>query len=300
MVTIKKRLIGNQEYYYLEHTVRKKGSVGKEEVYLGKKIPKDIENIKRDFLSNIYKEKWHAALDKIKTGYSKELSIIPQSAWRKEKQTFAIKFTYNSQKIEGSKLTYRETADLLENGITPKSRPINDVKEAEAHKKVFYEMLEYKKDLSLQIVLYWHKTLFEATKQDIAGKIRQHQVAISGSKFLPPYPAEVYPLLEEFFSWYKREKGKLHPVELAALTHLKFVTIHPFSDGNGRASRLLMNFILNRHNYPLLDIQYVNRSAYYNALERSQTTGNANIFLVWFIKKYIKENNRYVRNPAKH
>lgn len=126
-----------------------------------------------------------------------------------------IRFTYDTNRIEGSKLTLRETADLLERGITPKGKPIHDVKEAEVHKEIFYKMVDYRKDLSLQIVLYWHKELFQDTKPaEIAGKIRQHQVAISGSKFMPPFPAEVYPLIREFFKWYSKNK-KLHPVELA-------------------------------------------------------------------------------------
>lgn len=172
---------------------------------------------------------------------------------------------------------------------------MEDIKEAETHKKVFYEMLEHKKDLSLQIVLYWHKKLFENTKQDIAGKIRIHQVAISGSKFVPPFPAELNTLLKEFFDWYNKNKDKLQPVELAALVHLKFVTIHPFSDGNGRISRLMMNFVLNRHGYPMLNIPYDKRTSYYNALERAQVKKNELIFLQWFFRRYLKDYKRYAK-----
>jgi Fic family protein len=135
------------------------------------------------------------------------------------------------------------------------------VKEAEAHQKIFSEMLKQQKDLSLQLILNWHKRLFEATKQDIAGKIRKHQVAISGSKFLPPSPAEIPSMLRDFFRWYERSRQKLHPVELASLVHLKFVTVHPFADGNGRISRLIMNCILHRSNFPMLNIAYQNRSS---------------------------------------
>jgi Fic family protein len=141
--------------------------------------------------------------------------------------------------------------------------------------------------------LYWHKKLFESTKSDIAGKVRQHQVAIAGSKFMPPFPAEIYPLLREFFRWYNKNKNKLHPVELAALVHFNFVTIHPFTDGNGRISRLMMNFVLRKHEFPLLNIQYENRTSYYNALERAQIKKQDNIFVQWFFRRYIKEYERY-------
>jgi len=234
-------------------------------------------------------------LDKIKENFSKELRQMPEVTREKETKIFSIRFTYDTQKIEGSKLTLRETSELLESSISPKAKPLYDIKETEAHYKIFYEILSYKKDLSLPIVLYWHKKLFVSTKPEIAGRIREHQVAISGSKFLPTIPAEIYLLLREFFKWYNKNKKKLHPVELAALVHLKFVTIHPFADGNGRISRLMMNFILHKHGYPLLNIPYEKRASYYNALERAQIKKMDGIFLQWFFKLYIKEHKKYLK-----
>src|SRR4030042_79177 len=188
---------------------------------------------------------------------------------------------------DGSSLTDRETADLLERGVSPRSKPLSDVKEAEAHDKVLREVLEYDRELSLQIILYWHKRLFAETKPAFAGKVRTHQVWISGSRFTPPSPVEVYPMLREFFRWYDRAKKSLHPVELAAAVHLRFVTVHPFYDGNGRVSRLLTNFILKKHGCPLLDIQYGDRNSYYNALERSQEKNTDRIFIQWLLRIYL-------------
>ena len=294
MVIIKKRILKNQTYYYLEHSIRKGRHVQKKEIYLGRKIPSDIEKIKKKFLDDIYKEKWYSNVDRIKKNFSKEHRSMPKSAREKELQSFAIKFTYNTQRIEGSTLTHRETADLLERGITPKNKPIRDVKEAEAHKDLFYEILKFGKELSLQVVLYWHWKLFRLTQPDIAGKIRRHQVTISGSKFMPPSPVEVNSMLLNFINWYNKNREKMHPVELAALAHLKFVTIHPFADGNGRISRLIMNFILNKRDYPMLDILYEGRNSYYNALERSQIKKEGRAFLQWLVKKYIKEYKKYL------
>ncbi|MBI2671321.1 Fic family protein [Candidatus Woesearchaeota archaeon] len=296
MVTIRKRTMGKQTYYYLEHTIRKEGKIEKREHYLGKQLPKNIEDLKKEFLSQLYQERWYPVLNKIKQAFTQEVKHTPISAQEEEIEKFAIHFTYDTQRIEGSKLSLRETADLLERGITPKAKPIRDVKEAEAHKALFDEMLKTKKDISYPLVLYWHKKLLRDTKPDIAGKIREHQVAISGSKFLPPHPVEVYPLLQEFFKWYDKSKAMLHPMVLAALVHLKFVTIHPFGDGNGRISRLLMNFVLHRKNYPLLNIHYEGRAGYYTALERAQTKQMEFIFIQWFIKKYIKEQKHFLKN----
>ena len=293
MVVITKKQVGGSTYFYLGHTYRIEGRLKKIEKYLGKEIPKDIEELKKKFIFEVYKEKWFKIFEKVKKEYKKEDNLMPLSAKEKEVESFVIKFTYNTQRIEGSKLTLKDTANLFERGITPKEKPIRDIKEAEASKKVFYEMLKYERDLSLQIVLCWHKKLFWDTKEDIAGKIREHGVQISRSKFTPPTPVELQLLLKEFFDWYNQNKSKMFPVELAALAHLKFVTIHPFSDGNGRISRLMMNFVLNKHGFPMLDIPYEKRAGYYNALERSQVRKNDLIFLQWLFKKYANGNKRY-------
>ncbi len=295
MVAIRKKTVGKQAYYYLEHSFRENGRVEKKEKYLGKTLPQNIEELKRQFISEIYREKWFDLFDKIKEEYRAQEKTTPPSAREKELENFAIKFTYDTNRIEGSTLTFRETSLLLEKGITPNAKPLSDVKEAEAHRSVFYEALDCKKDLSLDTVLYFHKKLFEDTKKDIAGKIRQHQVTIAGSRFTPSFPAEIYPLLMEFFRWYRKNKDKMHPVELAALVHMKLVTIHPFADGNGRISRLMMNFVLNKHSFPMLNIAYEKRAGYYSSLERSQIRKDENIFLLWFFKRYLKEHSKYLK-----
>lgn len=298
MVAIRKKSVGNHTYYYLEHSYREGGRVHKKEKIIGKNLPYDIERLKPEFLAEsmaeIYQEKWFDKFDEIKAEFLKQAKHTPQSAREKETETFAIRFTYDTNRIEGSTLTLRDTANLLERGITPNARPLSDVKETESHKNTFYEMLNYEKDLSFNIVLYFHKKLFEGTKTDIAGIIRSHQVAIAGSKFMPPFPAEIYPLLMEFFGWYDENKNTIHPVQLAALVHLKLVTIHPFADGNGRISRLMMNFVLYKYGYPMLNISYEKRTGYYNSLERSQTKQDDHKFLQWFFKRYIAEHKRYL------
>ena len=295
MVSIKKKKDkkGNV-YYYLQQTIRKKGRVEYREKYIGKQIPKNIDELKIRLFRESYKELYDS-IELIKNNYIKEIKNMPRSIKEKSLVLFATRFTYDTQRIEGSTLSLRDTANLLEKGITPKDKPIEDIKEAEAHKKLFYKLLRNKKDLSYNIILEWHKELFQDTKSDIAGNIRKYRVGISGSKFIPPLPVEIYPLLIDFFKWYNQNKNKqekLHAIELAVLVHLKFVTIHPFGDGNGRISRLMMNFVLNKKGYPMFNIPYEGRNSYYNALERSQTKNEWNHFLLWFMKNYIKSNKR--------
>ncbi len=290
MVNVVMRRKGNQDYYYLYHD-SKKGKRKQREVYLGKVIPKDIEERKKNFAMEIEREKWIPELEKIYQNFKNVQKNTPKSIQEKNLESFSVKFTYNTQRIEGSTLTLKDTALLLEYGLSPSNRPNNDIKETELHQKLFLKIIKQKDDLSLVLVKKWHKELFAQTKPDIAGLLRDYDVRISQSKFIPPPHISVNLLVIGFFTWYNANKKKLNPVELAALVHLKFVTIHPFGDGNGRTTRLMMNHVLNAYGYPLMDIDYADRRSYYTALEKSQRKDNVLPFLQWFIKRYLKTHN---------
>jgi len=295
MVSIKKKIIDKKTYYYIEHSYRKNGKVLKKEKYLGTKIPKNIDKLKHDLLLEVYEELWYKKFDKIKENYHKNQKKMPKSIKEKELETFAIKFTYTTNKIEGSTLTHLETALLLEKGITPANRPIEDIKEAEQHREVFYDMIKYDKKINISTLIHWHKKLFQFTKKDKAGKIRTYPVGIRGSRHLPPDPLELDLLIREFFIWYNQNKNKMHPVHLAALVHFRFVSIHPFGDGNGRITRLFMNYVLHKNGHPMLIIDYANRRSYYNALEMSNVKKDESIFTLWFFRRYLKENKIYFK-----
>lgn len=295
MVTVARKRIGARDYFYLQHTVRKGDRVTKREIYLGQTIPKNIDDRKRQFRLDLFREQWVPRLDRIQQGFLRATRKTPKTVAAKELEEFAIRFTYDTQRIEGSTLSLRETADLLERGITPAGKPIQDVKEAEAHRALFDEVLRYTRDLNRRTILRWHRQLFLATKPDVAGQFRRHGVRISGSRFVPPPPVEVEPLMRDFFGWYERTKRKMHAVERAALVHLKFVAIHPFADGNGRISRLLMNFVLHRAQFPLFNIPYAGRAGYYRSLERSQIRNDEFPFLRWFARKYAQDHRQFLR-----
>ncbi len=294
MVRLEKRVIGGTVYWYLTHTTKVDGKVVQRREYFGKRLPRDVEERKRLLLDEVRRERWGPALARIRAGWQRERARMPAEAKEKEAESFAIRFTYSTQRIEGSKLTLRETADLLERGIAPAGKPVADVKEAEAHKRVLETVLRERRELGLELLLEWHERLFRETKPGIAGKVREHGVRISGSGFRPPGPAEVRGLLMGFFRWWARSAG-MQPVERAALAHLKLVTVHPFADGNGRLSRLLMNFVLHRAGYPLLNIPYKGRAGYYNALERAQMSRNEQAFVQWMFRQYVKAHRGYLQ-----
>ena len=171
MVSIKKMTKPDGTiFYYLEHSVRIGSKVGKKTIYLGKKIPSNIDELKTELFRAAYKYHYDD-LEIIKRNYVKEIKAIPKSSLIKSREIFATRFTYDTQRIKGFTLSLRDTANLLERGVTPKNKPIGDIKEAEAHKKLFFQILVSEKDLSPKTILEWHKILFLDTKSDIAAKI---------------------------------------------------------------------------------------------------------------------------------
>jgi Fic family protein len=287
MVELIKKNINNNSVYYLKHNITKNNKTKSVEKYIGKNIPKNIEYLKIKFLENIYKEKIER-IEKLKEEINKRKKKIPKSINIKEKDEKNIRFTYNSNKIEGNTLSIREVKDLYEKNISPNNKDLKDTIETKKHLELINKLLDKKQEINNKNIVKWHKELFIDTKKDIAGKIRNYNVKISLSKFIPPTAIELEYELNDFYKWYNKYKNKLSKILLSCIVHLKFVSIHPFGDGNGRISRLIMNIILNNNNYPIFNIQYKNRKSYYKALENSQIKKNPTYFVKWFINNYIK------------
>jgi Fic family protein len=289
VVSVIKRKNGKNNYYYLIHNAGKK----QDEIYLGKVIPKNITELKREFLLAILGKKWNPSLDSIKKGHAEHLKNVSKTTLIEELREFSYYFTYDSQKIEGSTLTQQETYNLLRFQLTPDNKPEHDMIEAKLHHEVFMNMIKNNEVLSQKTVLCWHRDMFEKTKPEFAGKMRLGNVYVTNSRSTFPHWKFVPAFVKDFFKWYNKVKDKTHPVELAALAHFRFVNIHPFGDGNGRVSRLMMNNILFRNGYPLLNIRYGERKNYYKALETGNLKTDEIYFLKWFMKRYVSEYLRH-------
>lgn len=288
MAAVKKKTRNGKTYYYLKHHAGKTYR----EIYLGKEIPKNIQEISRDFELEMQREKWKSALTRIKKNYSLSLKTLAKSEIKNNQEIFSYDFTHDSNKIEGSSLTKKETYRLLRFKLTPTNKPEHDMIEAQNHHEVFLDTIRSNTVISSKNVLEWHRRIFGNTKPQFAGMVRKQRVIVTGSRSVFPHPGFVPSLLKQFFSWHDKAKRTLNPVELAGLAHFRFVSIHPFGDGNGRISRLLMNHILNQHGYPMLNIRFSDRAHYYSALERAQTGVDEMIFLKWFVSHYITKNKK--------
>ena len=273
---VMKRKKGNEEFYYLQHSFRKNGKVVTREKYLGKEVPKNLDELKKEIMKEIDSE-LYARLDKIKKNFLEEWKRIPESAKEQELREISIAFTYNTNAIEGSTITFEETRGIVEDKISP-NKPLRDVKETEAHSKVFLEMLKEKSGFSNELILRWHKNIFGETKPDIAGRYREHLVRVGN--YRAPDWKDVKKLMNGFLK--VTNESKLHPVELSARAHYQFEKIHPFGDGNGRIGRLVMNKILWDNGFPMLIIENKKKKQYYGALKKTEDQ-----FVSYLIKRYI-------------
>ena len=272
-----KHKIKNIDYLYLQHSFRKDGKVVTREKYLGLTIPNDIERIKQEFRSEIQPE-YYQQLEKIKTSFQKDWGKLPLSIREQQKEEVAITFTYNTNAIEGSTISEAEVRAIVLDKESP-AKSLRDIHEAEAHNDTFLAMLESFRPITNKLLFKWHKDIFNRSKPAIAGKYREYNVRV-GSYF-PPEHHEVKKLMNQLVRFINSEVGTLNPVELAAIVHYRFEKIHPFSDGNGRIGRLLMNHILWFSGYPILVVEYSRRQQYYRALQR-----NEDGFISYFVRRY--------------
>jgi len=286
---------GQNRYYYLVHTYRWGGAMHRKERYLGAERPRDLDRQRELLEREVWKETWFRTFQRIHEAYRSRQRSLPRSVVEKEREEFLMEFTYDTNRIEGSTLTRDETVDLLSRGISPSSRPMRDIRETQLHAGLLRQLLERPEPVDLPHLLSWHKAIFGETKADIAGRVREFEVRIRGSKHLPPSVLEVRPMLVELLRWVRRSAGTIDPVERAATFHFRFENIHPFGDGNGRIGRLAMNLLLFQDEYPMLNIRYGKRRGYYGALERASLVGTPRPFLLWFFLRYLRDQQIWLR-----
>ena len=201
---------------------------------------------------------------------------LPPELVRNLEEWFLVELTYTSNALEGNTLTRKETAAVVEKGLTVGGKTLVEHLEATNHAKALRDVMRLSQmptsELRLADVLRIHETVLRGIDDDHAGHFRRLPVRISGSPVILPNPVKLPDLMEAFIEWLVTT-ADLHPVELAAEAHYQLVTIHPFVDGNGRTARLLMNLILMQHGYPPAIIRTRDRLKYIGGLEKAQLGG---------------------------
>lgn len=230
-------------------------------------------------------------IDQLSATYNSLLPMSPENQRRWDKKV-RLEFNYNSNHIEGNTLTYGETELLLLFDETHGSRPMRDYEEMKAHDVAFQKIKEWATDTETplteqdiknlnQIILvqfFWKDAITpdgQPTRRQITVgnyKTQPNSVRLpNGELFEYTAPQEVPIQMQELMEWYRDKQATLHPINLAAMFHYKFVRIHPFDDGNGRVSRLLMNYVLLAHKLPPVVIKSSDKQNYLHALHLADT-----------------------------
>lgn len=212
-------------------------------------------------------------LDKLK-GWLDSFRPFPPAVVAELKKLYDVRFTYHSNAIEGNTLTQSETEMVLEHGVTIGGKTLAEHLEVIGHK----EAIDYIEELAAQNTAIsereikdLHSLIMRGVDRDEAGRYRTLDVRAAGTEHVYPPHYQLQDLMTGFVEWLNSvAANQLHPVEYATEAHYRFVSIHPFRDGNGRAGRLLMNLILLKHGYPIAVITNQRRKKYIDALVYAQ------------------------------
>mgnify|MGYP001610698818 CR=1 FL=1 len=302
MVTEKQINVKGKRYWILIHSVRKGKKIIQKKKYIGKELPpkQRLDQLKKEFLKELSGEKYKyiskedlEEIEEKKKKDKQELRNLGDSEKQDRLNEFIIRYTYDSSKLSGIDTTLRQTFLILKEGIIPKDfKSLRIAKELENHENSFMAITKYKGKFDIRFIKKLHTILFSGVDDNIKGKLRselKRDVKIAGTSYIPPKWNEVEKELSNFFKWYKMNNRKLHPLELASLVHLKLISIQPFTDGNSRLSRLLMNWILWKKAYPLIDIPVEDLENYYNVLDNYQIEKNEKLFIKYILKKYLNK-----------
>lgn len=287
---IRKKTINGQEYYYLEESIR----LDKPKVYslfLGRRIPnkQKLNQEKKRLESRIYDDLLNGAeqiylskkqlieAEKHRRLYFKKMKKLGRSAQEDKEEIDAVNFVYTTLTTEGIPIT-REDADMAYR-FTQK----NVKNPRDENLRVALDMInglryvrESPKGINIAFLLKIHEIIMSGYGEKKPGALRGKQAYIYLKSyerveeigFRPPAPGQINGMLEKLVKWYNENTGKLNPIELAALFHLRFYMIHPFEDGNKRVSRLLLNKAFFDSSYPMLNISK-NTQKYFDALIKS-------------------------------
>lgn len=227
---------------------------------------------------------------------------LPSALIKGLRNDYLVKNTYHSNAIEGNTLTIYETKAILEDGITIAGKSMREHLEAINHKQAIIlteEIVKNKEIVSERLIKELHAIILHGIDPSNAGVYRNQDVIISGANHTPPNHTVVPQLMMDLMEWYDKNTD-LHPLKRAAIFTSKFVNIHPFIDGNGRISRLLMNLELIKSGYLPIIIDSEQRFKYYEVLDIAAVDENYAPFIQFVAGFEQRELQSYLKLIQMH
>ncbi len=302
MPKIYKKFIKNKPYYYLTEQIRLNGKNKKIQVYLGKSIPNNLngyytalakkertliaENLGKLFVfEKIFDKKQVDKIENLRIDL--KYKLISLSDFKKEQMwiRYAVQFIFESNAIEGSKLSQNEVNSIVQKKYIKKTIERREIKEVKNSIEAFKIIRGENFELNQHQIINLHKLL--VADLGINTGYKKTDIVVNNK---PTTPAgQVRSEMSALLNWWKMSKrSKRHPLAIAANFHQRFEHIHPFEDGNGRIGRLLFNYILLQYGYLPVLFLYQNRQLYFNAL--SQADENRNNKWYWYVIKVYKDS----------
>lgn len=299
MVFIHVKRVGDKKYYTLRVSVRKgdevvtkdicnlgsdlsKINIGQLEAKYRGEVRKSYRTIKKFLDAGHYLEKAKSLkprqddyfnneqiieLGAILLHYNSKFLKLDSLTQNEFMDNFILNFAVNSTAIEGNTITMKQAHSLFNEDIIPKDKSLREVNDLVNTKKVWEYLIKDKPDLDLRLIEKIHDMLLENIDKRL--EYRAHEIQILGQPFKPSPVRYVIADVKLLLDWYKENIGNMHPLALAIFFHHKFENIHPFSDGNGRTGRVLMNYILVQNGYPPFVVSRRFRKEYLRALNEA-------------------------------
>lgn len=308
MTKLEIKIIKGHKYLYLRDKVKVNGKTTTISFYVGRlsKIHADrfieklgeFEKIKLKKYMDYRLKKYRCAflnknqasnLEVLKYGYQLFRELYPEEFKRYEQAVF-VHYAHGTTAIEGNTITPRQAEELFEHSVAPAGKSLREIHELVNFKELEGFIEYYEGDVSEKLIKKIH-TIIMYKLSDTSGEYRRIQVWIEKVEYVPPPPFEIPGLMKELIKWYRANKRKLPPLELAILLHTKIVTIHPFVDGNGRVGRALLNFVLKRNGYPTLYLGLEHREKYIDVVAEGNKENYKSI-IDFICKIYMQGHNK--------
>lgn len=278
MIRFEQKKSRNTMYFYLTERVLVNGSFKKIQVFLGKNVPTDTRQfyaaLQKKELALLPKKNLYPTSSLLSSHYHKiersRLNWKYFAAQQSEEKIlklmtqFAITFIYESNAIEGSRLSQKEVEAIIRKQYVKKSLPRHEIQEAENAIRAFILIQTTDFTLTQKSLKLLHSIVTE--KLDVPIGFKKENIVVNNKQTTDPKDVRIE--LQKLFSWYKNSKSVVHPFERAIIFHNRFEHIHPFTDGNGRVGRLLLNWMLIKDGYGAILFRNRNHNAYFSALNK--------------------------------
>ncbi len=298
MIKFEQKKIDNKPYYYAVENIKLGKKTKKIQVYVGKFIPKNInstldklmakeESLIEEYINVVHKDTYNIntkeflLLEKARIALKYRFESLSKNELKKIWKHIAVKFIFESNALEGSRLSASEVDAIVRSKYIKKNLNRKEVIEVENSIKAFEYIRSGDFVLNQRSIIALHALI--TNNLDISIGYKKHKIIVNNKDTTSP--GKVRGAMAELLEWYKREKGSMNPFMLAIHFHQRFEHIHPFEDGNGRTGRMILVWMLLGAGYKVILFKHSNRTAYFSALNKADE-GMVNKLLRYSIKSY--------------